>query len=298
LGETSATATSSGIVASINDNSTITAPGNGDVWTTDPRLGPGNIKQLDGKETMFFEDLIRKYLKPSGKTEKKEKKLKKDLLKLRNTISIVFLFFNGVFVVLIFVLQLNVKTVYIPWPCPDKHGGVSRIDPLGFIFLAIFGTIILIQTISMLIHRMATFGHIMASTVLCGSTNPLANALSNTPQINAVNAIQFDTQSTTQSVTHLKNRSKTQPVTRSETTISHPLHDSGIRQRATADDGSVCNTPDSNEDTHEMQRSEYPRDRHLPNSEGQPTPHKATRIGMNDAEEGHDNGGFNEEQDE
>ena len=80
--------------------------------------------------------------------------------------------------------------------------------------------------------------------------------------------------------------------------MPHTLHDSGIRQRATAEESSVCNTPDSNEDMSEKQRSGNPRDRHLLSSEGQPTPHKATVIEMTDAEGGHVNKGFNEELEE
>ena len=88
---------------------------------------------------------------------------------LKNGISIAFLFFNGVFIIATFFLQLNVKSVYIYWPCPNKAepgSTYSGVDPLGFMFLILFGSVILIQTIAMLVHRLGTFLHIMSTTII------------------------------------------------------------------------------------------------------------------------------------
>ena len=76
-----------------------------------------------------------------------------------------------------FFLQFNVSTVYIPWPCTvvekdeddeaiilnDKF---SKVDPLGFGFLILFGICLILQFTSMLVHRFRTCLHILSTTKL------------------------------------------------------------------------------------------------------------------------------------
>jgi hypothetical protein len=113
--------------------------------------------------------LIEKYLKPLAKNKEEEKKAEEELKALRNSIAVAFLFANSVFVIGLFFLQLNAGTVYVPWPCEDPNNkDANKVDPLGFFFLAMFGSILVIQTVSMIIHRLSTFFHIMANTLLCG----------------------------------------------------------------------------------------------------------------------------------
>lgn len=84
-----------------------------------------------------------------------------ELMDLRNKMSTAFLLLNAIFVVVIFVLQMNTETLYIPWPCGD-----TKMDPLGFIFMMMFGVIMFIQIVGMLVHRTSTFFHIMSTTVV------------------------------------------------------------------------------------------------------------------------------------
>lgn len=103
-----------------------------------------------------------------------EEKSANDLIDLRNRVGMVFLFSNITFVLLAFVLQFNVSIVYIPWPCPvpDSTDGAaindttSKVDPMGITFLVIFGVCLIVQFVSMLIHRFNTFLHIISTTKL------------------------------------------------------------------------------------------------------------------------------------
>ncbi|ESO13180.1 hypothetical protein HELRODRAFT_159811 [Helobdella robusta] len=145
-------------------------------WIEDKRLGNGEIKSLEKNEIVFFKDLIKMYLKPLIKDKATEEKYAQELKELRNKVSLGFLFANTAFVLTAFVLQFNVKIVYIPWPCPTKvqpgkvdlsyNSSTSKVDPLGFIFLLIFGSCLIVQVLAMIIHRFNTFLHIMSTTKL------------------------------------------------------------------------------------------------------------------------------------
>jgi len=48
-------------------------------------------------------------------------------------------------------------------PCGKKKGGID-VDPLSVIFLFFFVLVLGIQALGMIVHRLGTFWHIMAST--------------------------------------------------------------------------------------------------------------------------------------
>jgi len=102
------------------------------------------------------QDLIEVFLKPLLKDKVKEEKLTNDLLELRNKMSVAFLLLNSIFVAVVFVMQLNMDTLYVPWPCGDD----VRIEPLGLTIMIMFGAIMTIQIIGMIVHRTSTFFHI------------------------------------------------------------------------------------------------------------------------------------------
>lgn len=102
-------------------------------------------------------------------TEDEQKDIKDNLKDLRNRMSVGFLFLNGVFVITLYVLQSNTATLYVPWPCDDKHGNNITLDPLGFTFLVMFGLLMVVQIVGMLMHRTTTFLHIMSTTFLSAS---------------------------------------------------------------------------------------------------------------------------------
>lgn len=116
---------------------------------------------------LLSQDLIDVYLYPMIKDKKKEERDAAGLKELRNRISVAFLLLNTIFVVVVFVMQLNMDVIYIPWPCGDN----VKVEPIGFMFMMTFGIIMIVQIIGMLTHRMTTFLHIMATTMLpCGAS--------------------------------------------------------------------------------------------------------------------------------
>ena len=131
-------------------------------WMEDPDLGDGPTGTLNQAETLFFQDLITQYLFPLDKNSEQEERIQMDLIDLRNKISFSYFLLNAIFVVTIFILQLNIDLISVPWPCGDN----LRLEPIGFLFLIFFGLVMLLQTIGMIIHRTSTFLHIIASTTL------------------------------------------------------------------------------------------------------------------------------------
>ena len=118
---------------------------------------------------MFFKDLIKEYLSPLVKNEEQEKRVSQKLKRLRNKCTVAFFLINIVFVVMVFTLQLQNEKggLYIPWHCGEN----LKIEPIGLMFIVLFGIVLVLQTVGMVIHRMETFLHIMASTVICGNVN-------------------------------------------------------------------------------------------------------------------------------
>ena len=112
--------------------------------------------------------MIKKYLFPLDKDKTTEERVAMELSDLKNKMSFAFLLANGIFVVVMFTLQMNTGTLAIPWPCGEN----LRIEPLGFFFLCFFALIMVIQTIGMVTHRMTTFLHICASTTLAWCQKP------------------------------------------------------------------------------------------------------------------------------
>ena len=89
---------------------------------------------------------------------------------LRNKATGAFLIINTIFMMVIFTLQVqDIDTgLYIRWPC----GGTSLyLEPIGFMFLLLFGVVLVVQTVGMIIHRVETYLHIMASTSLWKGKN-------------------------------------------------------------------------------------------------------------------------------
>lgn len=96
---------------------------------------------------------------PIKEAKKEKKKITKQLRALRNTALVTFYGINTMFVILVFALQANVDKVSIPWFCGDN----LRLEPIGFMFILIFGLILAIQTGGMIKHRLSTFLHVIAT---------------------------------------------------------------------------------------------------------------------------------------
>ena len=94
------------------------------------------------------------------------------LFELRNKFSIAFIIANVIFVSVVFAFQMSNFTVNTPWPCDG-----IKVQPVGLVFMIVFGVIMVVQIIGMLCHRASTFLHIMSTTVMaCFAPKKGANA--------------------------------------------------------------------------------------------------------------------------
>lgn len=94
------------------------------------------------------------------------------LIELRNKVCLAFLLMNALFVTIVYVLtEVNANTKHalsVKLPCTVSEGPPGRgyIEPISFAFTAIFGIMLFLQFICMLMHRISTFVHIVASNKL------------------------------------------------------------------------------------------------------------------------------------
>lgn len=126
----------------------------------------GDIQELDRDEEHFWREVIKAYLYPLGTKKEDIEKTQMGLEKLRD--KAVFSFFIIDLLLMVLVLGFAKSGLFIEWTC--SVGGdvkTSELDPIGFLFLIVFGGVLILQVIGMLLHRMFTFMQIMASTVIC-----------------------------------------------------------------------------------------------------------------------------------
>ena len=90
-------------------------------WIEDKDLKNGKRDFLSGHETQFWKDLIDKYLMPLIKDAEKEKKQARELIGLRNQMVFSFSMLNGLFILVVYMLQRYKDTIFIPWPLGCKE---------------------------------------------------------------------------------------------------------------------------------------------------------------------------------
>ncbi|XP_018021745.1 chitin synthase chs-2 [Hyalella azteca] len=155
-------------------------------WIEDEKsVRKGEISYLPPKEIQFWKDLIAKYLFPLNKNAEEQKRIQLQLKELRNISVFSFCMMNAIFVIIVFLLQLNKDKIHITWPLgiktnitydPDTNEiHISKeylqLEPIGLVFVFFFALILVIQFVAMLFHRFGTISHILASTELsCSST--------------------------------------------------------------------------------------------------------------------------------
>ena len=120
---------------------------------------------------MFFKN-------PSCFTQ--QKKVQDQLKNLRDLSVFAFVMLNALFVLVVFLLQLNKENLHIEWVLNAKHEIIYNegtfeilikreyleLEPIGLMFVLFFGVIIMIQFTAMLIHRFGTISQILANTSL------------------------------------------------------------------------------------------------------------------------------------
>ncbi|XP_011874477.1 PREDICTED: uncharacterized protein LOC105565685 isoform X2 [Vollenhovia emeryi] len=153
-------------------------------WLQDERLRRGVVDFLSNDEEEFWKDLIGKYLRPIESDEESQNKITQELMNSRDAYLSKFFMLNALFVLIVFLMQLNKDTLHLQWPLGMKynitfnlqgnHVHVTkeylRLEPIGCLFIAAFISILGIQFCAMLVHRFDTFSHVLANTKLPSCT--------------------------------------------------------------------------------------------------------------------------------
>nr|XP_045601815.1 chitin synthase chs-2-like isoform X3 [Procambarus clarkii] len=149
-------------------------------WMEDKALKRGEVDYMPGAEVQFFKDLIEKYLHPLIKNPTEQKQAEIELEELRNKSFFGFFMLNALFVLIVFLLQLNKDELHIDWPLGIKENitiipetqevlisqEYLQLEPIGLVFVFFFALILVIQFVAMLFHRFGTISHILSSTEL------------------------------------------------------------------------------------------------------------------------------------
>ncbi|XP_065090221.1 chitin synthase chs-2-like [Ochlerotatus camptorhynchus] len=149
-------------------------------WLYDVDLRNGDTETISASEEQFWIELIEKYLKPLDLSDKQKAEMKSQLKNLRDLAVFAFVMANALFVLVIFLLQLNKKDLHIQWWFNAKNTisfdestveivvrrEYLEIEPIGLVFVFFFGLILVIQFVAMLMHRFGTISQILASTQL------------------------------------------------------------------------------------------------------------------------------------
>ncbi|XP_057328109.1 chitin synthase chs-2 isoform X1 [Microplitis mediator] len=161
-------------------------------WVHDEGLKKGEIEVLSMQEEQFWKDLLEKYLYPIDEDKAEKARIAADLIELRNKSVFAFLMFNALFVLIVFLLQLNKDQLHVVWPLGIKTNITFveetsevhitkehlQLEPIGLVFVFFFALILVIQFSAMLFHRFGTLAHILASTSLswycCKQTKDLS----------------------------------------------------------------------------------------------------------------------------
>nr|AHX26708.1 chitin synthase [Platynereis dumerilii] len=117
----------------------------------------GPISYLPRDEAEFWDEFIKKYVKPLKDSGAAKARLTAQLLELRNNLSFGVWFINGLWVVFNYMMDVSLTPITI---------GSYETPPLGFSFLAMFFMLLILQLVGMIIHRWGTFLQLIANTEL------------------------------------------------------------------------------------------------------------------------------------
>ncbi|XP_013407366.1 uncharacterized protein LOC106171524 [Lingula anatina] len=108
------------------------------------------LHEIKADENEFWNKLRKKCLLPNSKAFGTEEELKDKLVELRNFYLILFAVINALWLIFILLLA-NEKVLF-----------VLGTNPLGLAFLVVFGIVLVIQFLAMIVHRIATWMHMIA----------------------------------------------------------------------------------------------------------------------------------------
>ncbi|KAI5630706.1 chitin synthase domain-containing protein [Phthorimaea operculella] len=145
-------------------------------WIEDPNLSKGEVDFLTTAETEFWKDLIDAYLRPIDENKEELDRIKTDLKNLRDTMVFAFVMLNSLFVLVIFLLQLNQDQIFIRWPL-GQDVTIEYEDDNNIVIRADFAwadrllsdssrSVMIVQFTAMMFHRMGTLTHLLSTVQL------------------------------------------------------------------------------------------------------------------------------------
>ena len=138
-------------------------------WAELPWLGSESVNGfLHTEEITFWQQILSKYLAPLDKDPEDERRIKADLIGLRNNAGFAFFMLNAIWIILQFQCE------YIATKFTELMLDVGRIvgrpdtkvQVLGLLFMLFFASCMIVQFFTMILHRWGTFIEILASTKL------------------------------------------------------------------------------------------------------------------------------------
>uniref|UniRef100_A0A1B6CU26 chitin synthase n=1 Tax=Clastoptera arizonana TaxID=38151 RepID=A0A1B6CU26_9HEMI len=161
-------------------------------WLEDKDLKKGPVSYISSSENQFWKELLDKYLYPIDEDKAAKARIAAELIELRNSSVFNFFMINALFVMIVFLLQLNKEMLHIKWPFGVKTNitydeitqevliskEYLQLEPIGLVFVFFFALILVIQFTAMLFHRFGTISHILASTELNWCCNKKVEELS------------------------------------------------------------------------------------------------------------------------
>lgn len=147
-------------------------------WLYDNELKDGDTETISAAEEQFWVDLIEKYLRPLDMTAKDKENVQDQLKALRDISIFAFTMSNALFVLVVFLLQLQKQYLHVRWPFNPKNNIIFdrntfeitiqreflNLEPISLLFVLFFGIVLIIQFIAMLFHRFATISQLLATT--------------------------------------------------------------------------------------------------------------------------------------
>ncbi len=150
-----------------------TASSNVPLWILNhPRLRTFRRRPLAPREHLFWVGLIDRYLAPMKPDKAEQARIEAELLTLRNKALFAMGFLNVLVVLAFFILQSHTDLVLkipINSDVVDEVTGKPKLiemHPIGFWLVLFFGSLLAIQCVGMVLHRLATLTQLLAYTTV------------------------------------------------------------------------------------------------------------------------------------
>ena len=138
-------------------------------WSELPWLGSESvIGYLHTDEITFWQQILPKYLAPLDKDAVEERRIQSDLIGLRNNAGFAFFMLNAIWIILQFQCEyVATKFTELMIDIGRPFGREdTKVQLLGLLFMIFFASCMVVQFLTMLLHRWGTFIEILASTKL------------------------------------------------------------------------------------------------------------------------------------